>query len=907
MKREVKSTCCYCGVGCGVLIATENGAITGVRGDPDHPANRGRLCSKGATLAQTGDLTYRLQHPERRRTKGGSRERLGWNEALDEAAGRFAATIRAHGPDSVAFYISGQLMTEDYYVFNKLAKGLIGTNNVDTNSRLCMSSAVAGYKQTLGADAPPCSYEDILHAQVIFIAGANPAVAHPIIFRSIEDARAANPDLKIIVADPRCSESAEIADLHLAIRPGTDIALFNGMLNVLIGESLIDPLYVEAHTSGFAVLAEIAAKYPPNVVAETCGVEAADIVKAARWFGNAGASLSLYCQGLNQSAHGTHNNAGIIHLHLATGQIGKPGAGPFSLTGQPNAMGGREVGGLANLLSAHRDLGNPMHRAEMARFWGVPFVPGKPGKSAVDLFKCLKTGEIKSVWIACTNPAQSLPNQAAVREALQAADYVVLQEAYGNTDTADFADLLLPASGWGEKHGTVTNSERCITRVQSAVSPPGEARHDWEIVVDFARRLGRRLDHAGADRLFPYADAEAIFNEHRESTRGRDLDITGLSYALLEAQGPQRWPCPEGAAKGKVRLYEDGIFPTADGRARFVAIEHLPTADAPTTDAPISLLSGRMRDHWHGMSRTGTVPRLFNLEDEPLLAMHPCDMRHRGLETGDLVRVSNPRGELTVRVAERAGLQRGRAWMPMHWGSQFMNSPGVNAVACDAIDPYSMQPELKHAAVQISKRALPYPLAIVRRCASRPDALVMMQEARAQLVRFPYATIGLYGRSSPVVVFRAAAESALDATQIAELDRLFRMDGDDGAIVYEDARRSIAKKAIARDGRLLGVRLAGETLAQAWLKQAMAEDELDASLVRLALAPSARPPVAMVPRTIICKCADVSDLQIQKELARDSTFAGLQEKLKCGSFCGACVPDIRRMVGEFKSEETAPA
>ncbi len=907
MKREVKSTCCYCGVGCGVLIATENGAITGVRGDPDHPANRGRLCSKGATLAQTGDLTYRLQHPERRRTKGGSRERLGWNEALDEAAGRFAATIRAHGPDSVAFYISGQLMTEDYYVFNKLAKGLIGTNNVDTNSRLCMSSAVAGYKQTLGADAPPCSYEDILHAQVIFIAGANPAVAHPIIFRSIEDARAANPDLKIIVADPRRSESAEIADLHLAIRPGTDIALFNGMLNVLIGESLIDPLYVEAHTSGFAVLAEIAAKYPPNVVAETCGVEAADIVKAARWFGNAGASLSLYCQGLNQSAHGTHNNAGIIHLHLATGQIGKPGAGPFSLTGQPNAMGGREVGGLANLLSAHRDLGNPMHRAEMARFWGVPFVPGKPGKSAVDLFKCLKTGEIKSVWIACTNPAQSLPNQAAVREALQAADYVVLQEAYGNTDTADFADLLLPASGWGEKHGTVTNSERCITRVQSAVSPPGEARHDWEIVVDFARRLGRRLDHAGADRLFPYADAEAIFNEHRESTRGRDLDITGLSYALLEAQGPQRWPCPEGAAKGKVRLYEDGIFPTADGRARFVAIEHLPTADAPTTDAPISLLSGRMRDHWHGMSRTGTVPRLFNLEDEPLLAMHPCDMRHRGLETGDLVRVSNPRGELTVRVAERAGLQRGRAWMPMHWGSQFMNSPGVNAVACDAIDPYSMQPELKHAAVQISKRALPYPLAIVRRCASRPDALVMMQEARAQLVRFPYATIGLYGRSSPVVVFRAAAESALDATQIAELDRLFRMDGDDGAIVYEDARRSIAKKAITRDGRLLGVRLAGETLAQAWLKQAMAEDELDASLIRLALAPSARPPVAMVPRTIICKCADVSDLQIQMELARGSALAGLQENLKCGSFCGSCMPDIRRMVAEFKREETVPA
>jgi assimilatory nitrate reductase catalytic subunit len=341
----------------------------------------------------------------------------------------------------------------------------------------------------------------------------------------------------------------------------------------------------------------------------------------------------MYCQGLNQSVHGTHNNAGIIHLHLATGQVGKPGAGPFSLTGQPNAMGGREVGGLSNLMSAHRDLGNPAHRAEMARFWGVPFVPSQPGKSAVDLFKSLKTGEIKAVWIACTNPAQSLPNQAAVREALQAAEYVVLQEAYGNTDTADYADLLLPASGWGEKYGTVTNSERCITRVMPAVQAPGEARHDWEIVVDFARRLGQKLDHAGAQKLFPYTDAEAIFNEHRESTRGRDLDITGLSYALLEVNGPQQWPYPEGATAGKVRLYEDGVFPTADGKARFVAIEHQPTAETTTLNLPISLLSGRMRDHWHGMSRTGTVPRLFNLEDEPLLAMHPCDMRHRSLES----------------------------------------------------------------------------------------------------------------------------------------------------------------------------------------------------------------------------------------------------------------------------------
>ena len=907
MRTEVKSTCCYCGVGCGVLIETEDGVISGLRGDPEHPANRGRLCTKGATLNQTVDLTYRLQYPEKRTSHGVRGQRLGWDVALDEAADRFASIIRQHGPDSVAFYISGQLMTEDYYVFNKLAKGLIGTNNVDTNSRLCMSSAVAGYKQTLGADAPPCSYSDILQAKVIFITGANPAIAHPIVFRYIEDAKAANPNLKIIVADPRRTESAEIADLHLPIKPGSDIALFNGMLHVLIDEGLVDRTYVEAHTNGFAALAEIVRNYSPAVVADLCGVPAEAIIQAARWFGASDASLSLYCQGLNQSVHGTHNNAGIIHLHLATGQIGKPGAGPFSLTGQPNAMGGREVGGLANLLSAHRDLANPEHRAEVARLWGVADVPANPGKSAVDLFKALKTGEIKAVWIACTNPAQSLPNQAAVRQALQAAEFVVLQETYGNTDTADYADLLLPASGWGEKHGTVTNSERCITRVHSAIPAPGEARHDWEIVVDFARRLGKKLGNTDTERLFPYASPEDIFNEHCESTRGRDLDITGLSYAVLEAQGPQQWPYPEGASAGRVRLYEDGRFPTPDGKANFVAIEHQPTAELATPDLPISLLSGRMRDQWHGMSRTGTVPRLFNLEDEPLLAMHSCDMRHRGLQSGDLAKVTNGRGEMLARVTERAGLVKGRAWMPMHWGSQFMNTPGANALASDAIDPYSQQPELKHAAVQIAKAELPYPLAVIRRCVSQSEALELLQKARGVLADFPYANVGLYGRTSPLVVFRGAASAPVGESQIRALDRLFGLDGEDGAILYVDAKRHISKKAIAQQGRLLGVRLAGETQAQAWLKQAMAEDELDARLIRFALAPSAKPPITMVARNIVCKCADVSDVQIYKGLESGSDLSQLQQNLKCGTFCGSCVPDIKRMVAEYPKKIAAAA
>jgi assimilatory nitrate reductase catalytic subunit len=762
MSQQVKSTCCYCGVGCGLLIESER--IDGVRGDPDHPANFGRLCTKGATLAQTTVHDYRLHYPEMRLERSAGRQRTGWNEALDLAATRFAEIIQAHGPDSVAFYISGQLLTEDYYVFNKLAKGLIGTNNVDTNSRLCMSSAVAGYKQTLGVDAPPCCYDDIGLADCLLIAGANPAVAHPIVFRRIEDAKAANPALKMIVIDPRRSETAEIADLHLGLRPGSDIALFNGLLHVLLGEDLVDRAYIAAHTEGFANLEATLAAYTPDVVAGICGVDAADIVQAARWFGGARAVLSLYCQGLHQSAHGTHNNAALIHLHLATGQIGKSGAGPFSLTGQPNAMGGREVGGLANLLSAHRDLANPEHRAEIAQLWGVPSVPDKPGKAAVELFAALRRGEIKAVWIACTNPAQSLPDQAEVRAALQAAELVVLQEAYGNTDTADYADILLPATSWGEKEGTATNSERRISHLLPAATGPGEARHDWQIVVDFAHRLGRKLALPTAARLFPYTCAEDIFNEHRETTRGRDLDITGLSYALLETTGPQQWPFPEGACSGRQRLYEDGVYPTASGRAHFVNVVHRPTAEATDSKRPISLLSGRLRDQWHGMSRTGTVARLFNLDDEPQIAMHPCDMRRRGVESSDLVRVASARGAIVVRAREDGGLVPGRAWLPMHWGNRFMSSPGVNALTLSASDPYSQQPELKHAAVSIEKADLPWQLVVLRKAGlGEFAALPLLEKARALLPDFAYASVALYGRAARSVNGRSPLRESCSA------------------------------------------------------------------------------------------------------------------------------------------------
>ena len=898
MNQPVKSTCCYCGVGCGILIDTEDGRIVGVRGDPEHPANFGRLCSKGASLHLTARPEYRLLHPELRQARDLPRRRASWDEALDHAAERFAGIIRAHGPDSVAFYISGQLLSEDYYVFNKLAKGLIGTNNVDSNSRLCMSSAVAGYKQTLGADAPPCCYEDIGETDCLLIAGANPALAHPIVFRRIEDARAANPALRIIVVDPRRSETAAIADLHLALRPGTDIALYNGLLKLMLDEGLVDRRYIEAHTEGFAALEAIVADYPPATVARICGLAEADIVRAARWFGSAGAALSLYCQGLNQSVHGTHNNAALIHLHLACGQIGRAGAGPFSLTGQPNAMGGREVGGMANLLSAHRDLANPAHRAEVARLWGVPLVPERPGKTAIDLFAALRSGDIRAVWIACTNPAHSLPDQGEVRAALRAADFVVLQEAYADTDTADFADLMLPATSWGEKEGTVTNSERRITHLRPAVAGPGEARADWQIVVDFARRLASRLGEPLAETLFPYASAEEIFNEHRATTRGRDLDISGLSYALLDSRGPQQWPMPEGATSGRQRLYTDGRFATANGRARFVALEHRPTAEATDTERPISLLSGRLRDQWHGMSRTGTLARLFNLDSEPLLSMNPADLGQRGLAAGDLARVGSRRGEIIVRVGADAALARGRAWLPMHWGSHFMNSAGVNALTLSATDPHSFQPELKHAAVAVDRADLPWQIVILRRTGEgelAPRAL--LARARRLLPEFAFASVGLHGREQALVVFRAARAEALGEARLHEIDALFGLDDDAAAIVYADHRRQISKRAVAPDGELIGVRLAGETQAWSWLREVMADGSLDAALIRWAVAPIGRRPGSLPQKhRTVCHCTDISEAQIAADLATGATLAKLQEKHKCGTFCGACLPELRQLV-----------
>ena len=900
--KTTKATCPYCGVGCGVLIESDGAQISGVKGDPDHPANFGRLCTKGSTLHLSAKSAGRALFPEMRTSRSAPRQRESWHATTHYLAQRFAECIKTHGPDSVGFYISGQLLTEDYYVFNKLAKGLIGTNNVDTNSRLCMSSAVAGYKLTLGADAPPGCYEDIDHTDLIFIAGSNTAYAHPILFRRIEAAKAKRPELKIVVVDPRRTDTAAFADLHLPILPGTDVALFNGILHLLLWDGQIDQAFIAAHTEGFDALKQSVRDYNPKLVAETCGVAEADIVLAAKWFGESPAVLSLYCQGLNQSSRGTEKNAALINLHLATGKIGKPGSGPFSLTGQPNAMGGREVGGMANLISAHRDMANAEHRAEVAALWGVPEVPSKPGKTAVEMFDAVAEGEIKILWIACTNPAQSMPDQAKIRKALEKAELVIVQEAYLDTETAAYADVVLPASSWGEKEGTVTNSERRITRLNAAIAAPGEARADWKIVVDFAKEL-EKIIRPGAVTLFPYANTEAIFNEHRESTRGRDLDITGLSYEILEKCGPQQWPFKSGATTGQVRLYTDGIFPTASGKAKFFNSTYKQVAEPASAQYPLRLNTGRLRDQWHGMSRTGKIARLYSHSPEPVVSMAKIDMAKRGLRDGSLVQIRSRRGTIVLPVSGADDLRGGQVFLPMHWGSRFAAGLGINALTSPAFDPYSKQPELKNAAVQVEKIELPWKFVAMAIDQSgdggRADA--QLSELRKHMAAFEFASVGLFGHDRAGVVLRAAASVPLSAAFVAQIDRILGLEESNEVLNYEDKRRNVGRKMRLSDGRLAAVRLSGDISAQEWLQDWLSTGMTVSHLTRVLLAPNSKPPQDFAPRgRVICNCLNISEAEIMNQLKvipldSKNKLAALQGALKCGTECGSCMPELRRI------------
>ncbi len=693
-----RSICPYCGTGCGLLLRAEGGSVSEVVGDPDHPVNAGKLCAKGALLAPVVRTSDRLLSPILRDRATGKERRVPWEAALDHVSGAIRRTVAQYGPEAIMFYGSGQLPTEDYYLLGKLAKGFIGTNNQDTNSRLCMSSAVAGYTLALGADAPPAAYADIEQANTFLILGANIEACHPILFQRIKARkRAGGSRVKLIVVDPRETETAKLADLHLPIRPGADVALLNALLYEAMLAGGVDEAFVAAHTSGWEQLKAALSGYEAKRVAELTGLPVQAIVDAARIYAGNGPALSLWSMGANQSTAGVEKNLALLNLALATGNIGKPGAGPFSLTGQPNAMGGREAGGLAALLPGHRAVANADDRAEVEAAWGLPpgSISGRPGLTAVEMLDALEAGRIKLLWIMGTNPLVSLPNLGRVQAALARAECVIAQDPYHPTETTQAADIILPAAQWSEREGTMTNSERRICLLERAGDPPGEALPDWQIICRVAQGLG-----FGAG--FSYRSAEEIFNEYRELTRGRDLDITGISYTLLRGGGVQ-WPCSEGAAtpRGSERLYADGRFATADGRARFHAVAFRPPADALTADFPLALVTGRVKDQWHTRTRTGKVAKLNRSVPGPYLELHERDAGRLGVRDGARVRVTSRRGSLALPARVSSAIRPGVVFAPFHWGALWSKDSVANQVTSDALDPRSKEPELKFAAVRV--------------------------------------------------------------------------------------------------------------------------------------------------------------------------------------------------------------
>ena len=907
----VASVCCYCGTGCGVRVHTDGGRVIRVSGDESHPSSRGRLCSKGMALADTVRRdTARVLSAQVRGARGQPRFNVPLGTALDTAATRLAAIIRDHGPDAVGFYLSGQLLTEDYAVFNKLARGLVGTNNIDTNSRLCMSSAVTGYKQTLGADAPPACYDDLEQADTVLIAGSNMAFAHPVLFRRLEAAKAARPDMRLVAVDPRRTDTTALADLHLPILPGTDVMLFHAMLNVMIWEDLLDRDYIARHTEGFAALKARVQEFTPRAAQDVCGVPARDIVTAARWFGQAGAALSLYTMGLNQSSSGTAKNVALIHLHLATGHIGRPGAGPFSLTGQPNAMGGREAGGMATLLPGHREPQNARHRKEVAALWGVDRLPETPGLPALDMFDAVLDGRVKALWIAATNPAQSLPDQNRVRAALEKAELVIVQEAFAGTETLAYADIVLPAATWPEKEGTVTNSERRISRVRAAVPPPGDAQPDWRLACGMAQRLA---GHIAPEKsvLFDYADESEVFAEHALTTRGRDLDYSGLDYRILEQHGPQQWPFPAdsvaappdtaGTSSPHVtpasrRLYANGMFPTPAGRARFVDVGYVPVAEPVSAQYPMRLTTGRLRDQWHTMARTSLALSLTRHAEEPELSLNPTDLDRLGLSEGTLARVRSRRGELIVAVRADEGLRPGHAFLPMHWGSGFTGGAGINALTNPARDPSSGQPELKHTAVGIAPAGLGWQAAGWIRGDAASLRLTLSHWLRHPA--FAYTTIvpvaigarpgdraGIGG-----VRIRLAAAGVPDPEVLAALGQDLGVGRPQAA--FDDPARGVLRRVATAQGKPTAYLLAGDMRARhaldAWADNGAAPPSvLDLLMGR----------TAPVQRALtVCACKGVTDLAIAGAIDRGMDLEGLKASLGCGTGCGSCVPEIRQMI-----------
>lgn len=716
--KTYKTTCSYCGVGCGMIVKKDRNNRLTVEGDPDHPVNKGMLCSKGMNLQYVvQDTSDRLLYPQMRWSRDHPLERVSWDTAMNRAAAVFRATIEKYGPDSVGFYVSGQCLTEEYYIANKLVKGFLGTNNIDTNSRLCMSTAVAAHTSMLGEDVVPVCYDDIELSDCLLIAGANPAWCHPILFRRIEAHKRSNPNVKIIVVDPRATQSCASADLHLQILPGTDVYLFHAIARILLENGDVDYDFISRHTENFEIYRDALLEMSVSEFASACDVPERDIRLAAAWIAESNGFLTLWAMGLNQSSIGFRKNSALISLNLLTGKIGKPGSGPFSLTGQPNAMGGREVGGLATMLAAHRSVTNADHRKEVEEFWRGGTVSSKPGLTAVEMLEALERKELKALWIVCTNPLVTWPDARRAEAALKNARFLVVQDISHKSDTVKLADLVLPAAGHFEKEGTMTNSERRITHLQKILDPPGEAKPDADILLAFAKAMGfTGFDHSSA------AD---IYREHAQLTKNTNIDISGLSYERLEGEGSFQWPVLDQNHPGTARLFTDHRFHTPTGRARFPVSNDRENLSEPATPKfPLILTTGRIRDQWHTMTKTGKVNKLKRHIAKPFLEINPFDAEQRAIREGDVVVVHNDRGRVQVKARITTDIRKGVVFLPMHWGLAFNDDLArTNNLTSTLTDPVSREPDFKFSTVEVA----PY---------LKPEEKIIVAGAGAAAYRF---------------------------------------------------------------------------------------------------------------------------------------------------------------------------
>ncbi len=878
MTATVRTTCPYCGVGCGVLATPTGPEHATIAGDPAHPANFGRLCVKGTALGETLALDGRLLAPV---VDG---VQASWDVALDRVAKGFADTIAQYGRDSVALFVSGQLLTEDYYAANKLAKGFIGTGNIDSNSRLCMASAVAGHRRAFGEDIVPGIYEDLEQADLMVLVGSNTAWCHPVLFQRIAAARAARPDMRVVVIDPRRTATCEGADMHLAIAPGTDVALFSGLLRHLHRGGFADKEYaahlddVEDAVAAGGTLAETAA---------VCGVRASEISAFFDLFARTPRVVTMFSQGVNQSSAGADKVNAIINVHLLTGRIGKPGAGPFSVTGQPNAMGGREVGALSNLLAAHLEFGRSADAALLRDFWGAPNLAHSPGLKAVALFDAIAAKQVRAVWIIGTNPAVSMPNGAKVRAALAGCDLVVVSECSSESDTIDYAHVRLPALAWGEKEGTVTNSERVISRQRGFLAPPGQARPDWWALAQVAGRLG----HGAAFGWHSVAD---IFREHaRLSGTGNDgarlFDISALATltdAEYQAMEPARWPRPAKRI-ALSRLFARGGFPTPSGRARMVPTQSRLPMNPPSVEWPTVLMTGRVRDQWHTMTRTGKASRLFRHIPEPVLSIHPDD--HPGIADGGLALIESAWGSGTLRARHDRGLRRGTVFAPMHWTARFCASGRVNGAVNPAVDPISGQPELKHTPVRVQAASMDW------------HGFVLARRNLGPALAPWTAVIPLDGE-----VWRHELAGTGDPAQ-AHAALLREIDPAAAWMALRDATTGVFRAASLRDGRLAACAFIGpdhRLPPRDWLMEMFAHDQVDPAERRALLA--GRRADGAAPEPAICVCMGVGAGAIRAAITGGChSVDAVGKATKAGTNCGSCRPEIGAILSQMRVPEPA--